>query len=79
MAWGRTRDEESEIKKEKHATVVKEWKRCKNPMCFKLIYRDGYKYGTGIYCDMYCRAEGVHWSILEKKRKAKLFKGIDLA
>lgn len=55
-----------------------EFKRCKNPMCFNLIYKGGYKYGSGIYCDMYCRAEGVHWSKIEYKRRAKLFEGLDV-
>lgn len=41
------------------------YSRCKNPLCLNIIYRDGFKYGAGDYCDLMCKSEGV--GFLRKK------------
>ena len=34
---------------------------CANPLCRKVIYSDGYKYGSGKYCDEQCAEEKRAW------------------
>lgn len=37
--------------------MQKEFKICASPLCSNKIWRDGFKFGTGIFCDKYCQDE----------------------
>lgn len=51
---------------------------CKNDLCGKVIWNEQYKYGSGRYCDEYCKSEGVNRSRTRVEKENRLLKSLGL-